>query len=373
MEASVFNNTEKAIFALRELYRNYGYSQYKMSKFEEYDLYVQNKDFLISDSIITFTDTNGKLMALKPDVTLSIIKNSKDQPGRVQKVYYDENVYRVSKGTRSFKEIKQVGLECMGDIDGYCISEVILLAAESLQRISPEAVLDLSHLGILSALMNQLKVSPAATTTILKCVGEKNAHELAAVCQQNDVDASLAEALKVLLTAYGAPETVLPRLQDFSDIPGVAEALSQLEELLAAFEGSELKKILRLDFSVVSDMNYYNGIAFKGFVNGIPGAILSGGQYDKLMQKMGRSGGSIGFAVYLDLLERFGAAEADFDADLVLLYSPETPLWELRKAMEGLTAEGKTVLAERSVPQKLRYRQLATLEKGQVKLLETNA
>ena len=373
MEAAVFNNTEKATFALRELYRRYGYSQYKMSKFEEYDLYVQNKDFLISDSIITFTDTNGRLMALKPDVTLSIIKNGKDQPGRVQKVYYDENVYRVSKGTHSFKEIKQVGLECMGDLDGYCRSEVVLLAAESLRRISDEAVLDLSHLGILSALMEQLTVTSATAEALLKCVSEKNLHELTALCEQNRVKPRLTEALQTLLTTYGAPEEVLPRLQNLSAIPGVADALSQLETLLAAFEGSRLKKMLRMDFSVVSDMNYYNGIAFKGFVNGIPGAVLSGGQYDKLMQKMGRCSSSIGFAVYLDLLERFGDEEPPFDADIVLLYNETTPLQELRETLEGLIAEGKTVLAERSVPQKLRYRQLATLEKGEVKILETNA
>ena len=66
----ILKNDERAVFALRSLYRGFGYSKYKMSKFEEYDLYVRNKDFLISDSIITFTDTNGKLMALKPDVTL---------------------------------------------------------------------------------------------------------------------------------------------------------------------------------------------------------------------------------------------------------------------------------------------------------------
>ena len=70
------SRTERAMYNLRNLYESYGYSQYKMSKFEEYDLYVRNKSFLVSDHIITFTDTDGKLMALKPDVTLSIIKNS---------------------------------------------------------------------------------------------------------------------------------------------------------------------------------------------------------------------------------------------------------------------------------------------------------
>lgn len=85
LKDTVFENDEKAIFKLRSLYKSYGYSKYRMSKFEEYDFYVRNKDFLISDNIITFTDSDGKLMALKPDVTLSIIKNSKDEEGAVDR------------------------------------------------------------------------------------------------------------------------------------------------------------------------------------------------------------------------------------------------------------------------------------------------
>ena len=104
---TVTKRDERALYELRSLYRRYGYAQYKMSKFEEYDLYVRNKSFLLSDHVITFTDTDGKLMALKPDVTLSIVKNTKDVSGYVNKVYYNENVYRVQKGSDSFKEIMQ--------------------------------------------------------------------------------------------------------------------------------------------------------------------------------------------------------------------------------------------------------------------------
>ena len=71
----ILTNQEKAVNKLRSLYLSYGYLSYKMSKFEEYDLYATNKDFLVSDRVITFTDTDGKLLALKPDVTLSILKN----------------------------------------------------------------------------------------------------------------------------------------------------------------------------------------------------------------------------------------------------------------------------------------------------------
>lgn len=76
----------------------------KMSKFESYDLYMQNKEFLVSDGVITFTDTDGTLMALKPDVTLSIVKNYRaHQP--LQKVCYNENVYRIGGASKSYREI----------------------------------------------------------------------------------------------------------------------------------------------------------------------------------------------------------------------------------------------------------------------------
>ena len=119
MDEKILKSEEKAIFALRSLYRKYGYSPYKMSKFEEYEYYIRNKDFLISDRIIAFNDTNGKMLALKPDVTLSIIKNGEDLPGCKQKVCYNENIYRISESTGQYKEIMQAGLECFGDIDLY--------------------------------------------------------------------------------------------------------------------------------------------------------------------------------------------------------------------------------------------------------------
>ena len=77
----IWANEEQTVFALRRLYQRCGYTPYKMSQFEEYDLYVRNKDFLISDRMITFSGEGGKLMALKPDVTLSIVKNAPETPG----------------------------------------------------------------------------------------------------------------------------------------------------------------------------------------------------------------------------------------------------------------------------------------------------
>ena len=368
-EKNLLKNEESAVFELRKLYSSFGYQQFKMSKFEEYDLYVRNKSFLVSDHIITFTDTNGKLMALKPDVTLSIVKNSKVTPGCVQKVYYNENVYRVSGSSHSYKEIMQVGLECLGDIDDYAISEVVMLAAESLARISPDFVLDISHLGLLSAAIDATGISNSARQELLRCVGEKNLHGVEEICRTESIAEEALIPLKALMSSYGDPKTVLEKLDALLTAESFRESLAQLRSILAVVPSEKI----RIDFSVINDMNYYNGIVLKGFISGIPQSILSGGQYDLMMKRSGRSAGAIGFAIYLDLLEDLTSQRVEFDIDTVLLYDGDTDLGLLSKTVRELTAKGLSVTAQKAVPEKLKYRQLLKLKESEVETLETNA
>ena len=296
-ENFVIHNDEKAVFTLRSLYEKYGYTQYKMNKFEEYDFYLQNKDFLVSDNVITFTDTNGKLMALKPDVTLSIVKNAPDKACDVQKVYYNENVYRISKGTGSYKEIMQVGLECIGVTDENCITEVLLLAAKSLESISEDFVLDISHMGVIAEVMETLQIPEAKRCEILKYIEEKNTHDITALCDN--------EKLQKIINAYGSSQEVLPVLEEVYD-GKLSTAASSLINAVKFLENNGYKNKISIDFSVLNDMNYYNGIVFKGFINTVSHSILSGGQYDHLMRKMGKTSDAVGFAVYLDMFDHFG-------------------------------------------------------------------
>ncbi len=369
MNTASLKNEEQALFRLRSLYSKYGYMPYKMSKFEEYDLYVQNKDFLVSDSIITFTDTDGKLMALKPDVTLSIIKNTKDIPGIVQKVYYNENVYRVSKGTKSYREIMQAGLECIGDIDDYCIYEQLMLAAESLDTISRDWVLDISHLGIAAEVINSSGVSEKAKQELLVCLGDKNTNGISEICRSEGADSS---SLLKLALAYGSPCDVIAKLEEIDCIKN-SDALLQLKRITALLEECSFKYKIRIDFSVINHMGYYNGFVFNGFINGISAAILSGGQYDRLMHKMGRKSGAIGFAVYLDMLERLSGAENEYDVDAVILYDDASDLKALKDSIAMLTSNGTSVIAQKVLPEKIKYRQLLKLQERGVEIIENNA
>lgn len=369
---SVFENDEKIIFKLRELYTKYGYIKYRMSKFEEYDLYVRNKDFLVSENIITFTDVDGKLMALKPDVTLSIIKNSRDAKGAVEKVYYNENVYRASADTRAFKEIMQAGLEAIGDIDDYCICEVLLLAAKSLECIKSDYILDISHVGIVSEAIEGIEISEKGRKALLKALGEKNVGEISAVCKSEGVDEGSADLLKKLAAIYGAPTEVITKLKAIARGERFDAAIAQLERIAEVLEQNGCIDRARIDFSIINNTSYYSGVVFKGYVNGIPWDVLSGGQYDKLMRRMSRKSGAIGFAVYMDMLYGIFFDETDYDVDAVLLYDEGTSPKVIDSALKKISESGQSVVAQKAKPTKIRFKNLFRLCGTEVESLEND-
>ncbi len=300
---AVLTAEERTALALRALYAERGFQPYKMSKFEPYDLYANNKDFLSSEHIVTFTDISGRLMAMKPDVTLSIIKNTDLAPGETKKLYYHETVCRVPKGAPGFRELTQVGLECIGETDPNTVAEVLILACESLNLISESWVLDVSHFGLISETLSGAGLTGAAAKAALQCLNEKNAHGLHSVLTENGVDQVWEKKLQTLLSVYGAPETVLPALRDaFGENDCITE--------LAAAVNSAQNARVQIDFSVPANIKYYNGIVFKGYIRGLPDYVLSGGQYDHLMKRMKKNSRALGFAVYLDALRQPERGEA---------------------------------------------------------------
>lgn len=305
IDDSVLNSGERITFALRKLYLSNGYRPYRMSKFEEYDFYVDNKDFLVSDHVLTFTDIGGKLMALKPDVTLSIIKNSPDLPNETNKVFYNENVYRVAKGTGSYRELMQTGVECFGKVETAEIFEVLLLAAKSLSMLSRSSVLMISDLDILSAFMERLHLNHERQKDFYRAVGEKNISFLENLCA-DCLNSNALETVRQLLSFNGTVSEAIPLLDKLlSD--DYANEYRKFRLVLEKLCESEFAGMIRMDFSAVGDINYYNGIVFKGFLRDIPVDVLSGGQYDRLMQKLGRKSSAVGFAVSNDALERINS------------------------------------------------------------------
>ena len=317
---------ERASFALRSLYETAGCRKYHMGRFEEYSLYQENRSFLSSEQVITFTDLDGRLLALKPDVTLSIAKTAQPAPGETLRYYYHENVYRPSAESHTFKEISQMGLELLGAVGEAEVQQAVCLAAQSLAALGAEWVLEVSHMGYLFGLFDALGVPEAARAQLLEKLRQKNAHELRAAALSAGLSETAADALCGGLELSGGYAATLADAADtlcsvldlsgaYAETMGKAAALCKNDAMRAAVAELEalavpLEKaggVIRLDMTLAGEMEYYNGLVFQGYLKALPRPLLKGGRYDLLLQKFTPGAGAIGFAVYLDELDRLNA------------------------------------------------------------------
>ena len=339
------------------LYGAAGYRKYRMRKFEEYSLYLENKNFLTSEHVITFNGLDGRLLALKPDVTLSIVKNTTASETEGEKLYYSESVYRLDGKSREYREIGQIGLEMLGGVDAVGTCEVCSLALQSLSRICDRSVLAVSHMGLLDEVFRSLGLSDAASERLLGCLGSGSAHELVRVSAELGVKEEAAQLLATLIAFDADEQQKLSAARRLAVSDRAREAERELERALSELARLGHAARLQLDFSIVSDRGYYNGIVFRGYIDGVPKAVLSGGRYDRLTEKFGKRLSALGFAVYLNELSYYLRPTDEFDADFLLLYGEGDAPFAVCKEAERLREMG-SVRVSTTVPSGLRFREI---------------
>ena len=333
LDLDILRPQERLSLQLRLLYERAGFRQYRMGRFEEYGLYQENRRFLASDQVITFTDLDGRLLALKPDVTLSIAKNASVDPGDCGRFYYLENVYRPSQESHTFQEISQMGLECIGAVDGGVTAQVVSLACQSLALTGRDFVLELSHMGFVTGLLDAVGAPESIRPRLLTCIRDRNQHELQAAAA--GLSRQGTDALCRLGSLAGDWEAVLAAAEPIALNASMGAALTELRTLCETL-AAEGRRI-RLDLSLVNDMEYYNGLVLQGYLEGLPRAVLRGGRYDPLAEQFRPGAKAVGFALYLDELDRLGDSAREAGERVML--NVALPKGRLGDKVYGLLAE----------------------------------
>jgi len=351
---NILSKEEKLKLKLRSIYESHGFKKAVVNKFEPYDLYVDNKSFLNTDKIISFMDLDGRLLSLKPDVTLSIVRKMPDEKLKgFMKVYYDENVIRLPFGSREYKEINQTGIEILGEIDEYSKVEAILLALRSLDAIGEPFVLDISHMGFVSGLLEECGITDEQKRVINSFIFSRNTHELESYLESLNVSDELKKNIAAIPLLYGPFGQTLEKAKKLAVGQASLDALNELESLYNSLKFNSLSAELSLDFSIVNDLDYYNGIIFQGYIKGLSKIILKGGNYDFLTKKLGKQSGAIGFAVYTDELSRLLFEKRNFDCDVLMLYDEKTSFSKLYETAHMLMSDNFSIRIEREVPENL--------------------
>lgn len=351
---------EQVTLTLGSVFEQRGYRRYQMSNFETYDMYLANKSFLESEGVITFTDASGRLMALKPDVTMSIVKNTK-QNDTSNKLYYIESVFRSVEHGSNYREIPQMGVEYIGAKSAYAEAEVAELAVRSLEAISKDCILNISHMGFITGLLNSMNIPDDLRGDIVKSISGKNEHGVIAAASAAGCTEQQAQTLSGLVQLSGRFKSTLKKAENLVENDEMKTSLAALKSLYLALCEAKADDNVRLDFSIINDLDYYNGLIFRGYVKGVPHCVLSGGRYDKLMRRFSKPQCAVGFALYLDELGRAYADKRQYDVDTLLLYNENALSQTVMTAVQYLMKTVPSVRAETQLPQNLRFRRLLVL------------
>lgn len=329
--------------ALKQLFSSYGYVKYRMSGFEEYSLYMENRNFLISDKIITFNDLDGRLMALKPDVTLSIVKNALPEKG-IAKYYYTESVYRPDRANTEFRELTQTGLEALGEIDGFTTAETVELALKGLSLTGADHVLALSDVRFSEGLLNKFAPNAENREYLTEVISRKSLGELDDARKKGRISDEGVNALKAVITLPQNASEALDIAARYAFGKEAESAIKELRAIVNAFKGTRFEENIQIDFSLTGNTRYYNGILFSGYVKGVAGAVLKGGRYDKLLDTFSTGKGAIGFALYTDEIENL-FAEPSCGPDVAVVYGEGADAGELMKTMAPFREKGLKAVA----------------------------
>ena len=338
---------DKVLAELASLYERRGYMRYRPGCFEDYSLYLDNIDFLISKNVITFS---GRLLALRPDITLSLVSHMQCD-GQTRKLFYTEKVYRRADGVGEFRDINQTGVEVVGDIDRACETEVAQLILDTLSTVSRNCMLDISHMGYTEGMMAALNI-PDDQKQFVYLRG-KNVHDFIQLKNLCGLDESAVSTFAGIAEIGGDAASAILKVKQCVLNQEMAAAADELEQLIFSLSETGYKDNIAINFSIANNADYYNGLIFNGYIDGVPKRVLSGGRYDKLLQKLGKTGGAIGFALYLGELERFFKPVGNA-VDVLILYDDDSML-EALKSGKHMADGGRAVRISRTVPEDIRY------------------
>ena len=329
---------------LKKLYDSYGYNKITLPTFDEYDLYNENKDF-ISGNILTIMNPSGKLLALRPDITLSVAKKiSKEQTLKYEKIYYNENIYKTSK-YKGYKEVEQLGIELIGKDSLFLNFEMINLAIKSLEIINDKCITVLSHVGFVSSIFENLNLKHKVQEELFKYIESKNIHDIKIILETMDIDKDIKELICALPNLSGDLEHICEKLSKYNVNEKIKKILDELRELYNLLIKFHDKSKIIFDFSIVKNINYYNGIIIQGFIEKLPNMILTGGRYDKLFEKFGVDNGAIGFAILTDYLKGYYKEENKKDFEILLMYD-NSDFIKLSEIVDDFVKKGYRVRAE---------------------------
>src|SRR5882672_7197098 len=254
-----------------------------------------------------FADTDGRLLALRPDVTSGIARVTAtllaNRP-RPLRLCYASPVFR-QQGQSAIewrRESTQIGCELMGQNSAASDIEVLAIACEVLRRLEldREYVITLNDVEVFNGVAENLGFDANARDQLRQLVDGRNVADLESflISYASSED---CRAFSQLIQLSGRLETLDKAHRVITNARSSA-ALDRLERLWRIIESLGISDHFEVDLGDVSRLDYYTGLTLKIYVEGAGASVGSGGRYDNLTANFGKGEPAVGFVLDLDVL-----------------------------------------------------------------------
>lgn len=313
-EARVRRAVEDAVMGV---FDGWGYEEIAAPTVDYYALFERGMGREEARRSFRFTDTDGRLLALRPDVTSSVARAAATlfaSASRPLRFCYAASVFfqRPRSHAEWKRQGRQLGCELIGAGGGEADAEVLAIAAEVLERLRLRFRVTLNHVGVFKGVAEQLGLDEPERERVRRLIDARDSAGLEVVLSSRAGEG--ASSLARTLTRHARGRGVIEEARAALDNARSLEALDALEKTWGVVEALELSDVFDLDLGDVSGLDYYTGLVFKIYAEGAGARVGSGGRYDDLTANFGRREPAVGFVLDLDAVSEI-LARADDPGD----------------------------------------------------------
>ncbi len=289
--------------AAREVFARHGYHVVQPPMFEYYDVY--DAAVTKAENMFKFFDNNGRMLALRPDLTTSVARIAATKPlGELPyRIAYSGSAFRNDEtfSNDRRREFSQAGIELIGNGGTDADAEVIEIAIEALLKFGvKDFQIDMGHADYYKGLAEIAGLDPIVSDKLRANINDKDFVAIEGILDGIDIDEKLKEVFMELPKMFGGIETAVAAAKN----PIIGEkSRAALENLISVYEilkGKGLDKYISTDLGMVPNLDYYTGIIVKGFAKGVAFPICSGGRYNNLTEKFGKALPATGIAIGIE-------------------------------------------------------------------------
>ncbi|HEX7392626.1 MAG TPA: histidine--tRNA ligase [Thermoplasmata archaeon] len=321
---------------MRQACARFGFGEVMTPTFEHSELFTLRSGQGIVDEMYVFKDKGEREMALRPEITASVIRffvNELSTAPRPLKLYYVGNCFRYENPQSGrYREFFQLGAELVGSKNPETDAEIIALAINCIRSAGLETyVVRIGHIGILKSLVNNEIKDPKVAAEVLRMIDKED-----------------WDAMGDMFDARALPRQLFDKITAIADIKGEAELLNNLDQSESADYLKEIFSVLKLygiedaqvDLGIVRGLDYYTGMVFEIDAPrlGAEKQILGGGSYTLSELFGGEPVFSTGFAIGIDrvllAVEAEGQIETGVPLDAYVIPAKE----DMRKYAFGIVA-----------------------------------